>query len=162
MSDSIWAMYFSNARRPAAVSRYWVFGIRPSKLLSTAMYFASSSLRAWTLRLPSVVSSSAFRSLKVSESLTASALTMASRIRSWMMRSRLVALGSDLGARGSGLAARDSRLAARFSFFVSRSTRAADLPAMFPRDDETEQDVKAAEAGGHEKIAVRRRSQERR
>ena len=48
---------------------------------------ASSSLRAWTLRLPSVVCSSRLRSLNVSRSLTASALTMPRRRRSWMSRS---------------------------------------------------------------------------
>ena len=79
---SMWARYLSNARRPAAVSRYSVRGMRSSNVLSHAMYAASSSLRAWTLRFPSVVCSSRFSSLNVSRSLTASALTMPRRSRS--------------------------------------------------------------------------------
>ena len=50
MMASMWARYFSKARRPAAVMRYSVRGMRPSNDLSHAMYSASSSLRACTLR----------------------------------------------------------------------------------------------------------------
>ena len=82
ISASMWTRYFSSARRPAAVRRYSVRGTRPSNDLSHAMYWASSSLRAWTLRLPSVVSSRRFRSLNDRRSLTASALTMPRRSRS--------------------------------------------------------------------------------
>ena len=55
MIASMCARYFSSARRPAAVRRYSVRGTRPSNVFSHPMYCASSSLRAWTLRLPSVV-----------------------------------------------------------------------------------------------------------
>src|SRR5258707_9626108 len=43
---------FRSARRPAAVKRYSVRGIRPSKDLREARYPPSSSLRACTLRFP--------------------------------------------------------------------------------------------------------------
>ena len=78
-------------------------------------------------------------------------------MRSWMTRSRLCALGSGLEARASGLAA---FAFARFSFRVADCVPL--LPAMFPRDDETEDDVKAAEAGGHEDVAAARGRGERR
>ena len=44
---------FERARRPVAVGQYSVRGTRPS--LHAGNVCASSSLRAWTLRLPSVV-----------------------------------------------------------------------------------------------------------
>ena len=53
-------------RFPVAVSRYSVLGSLFSKVLVQLMYCASSSFRACTLRLPSVVCSSFFSSLKVS------------------------------------------------------------------------------------------------
>src|SRR5438309_6074575 len=61
--------------------------MRPANDLLQVMYCASSSLRACTLKLPSVVLRSAFSSLKVNASFTASALTMPSRTRSWIRRS---------------------------------------------------------------------------
>src|SRR3989449_6641007 len=51
------------------------------------MYCASSSRRACTLKLPSVVLSRALSWLKLNDSLTASALTMPRRTRSWISRS---------------------------------------------------------------------------
>ena len=53
--------------------------VRPA---STVTNSASSSLRAWTLRLPSVVPSSCFRSLKLRVSFTARAVTIPRRSRS--------------------------------------------------------------------------------
>src|SRR5690606_12091151 len=81
INASMWRMYSSSAPRPDSVRRYSVRGTRPSKVLVHVMYDASSSLRACTLRLPSVVSRSAFSSLNVRDSLTARALTMPSRMR---------------------------------------------------------------------------------
>src|SRR5215472_2797171 len=50
ISASIWLRYFSSAFRPAAVSRYSVFGVRPSNDFAHAMYSASSSFRACPLK----------------------------------------------------------------------------------------------------------------
>src|SRR5215467_3532217 len=80
--SSIWSRYSASADRPLPVRRYSVRGTRPSKNFTHETYSASSSLRAWTLRFPSVVLRTRLRSLKLSESLVASALTMPSRIRS--------------------------------------------------------------------------------
>ena len=84
----MWSRYFSKALRPAGASVYSVRGIRPSKLLLHRMYLASSSLRAWTLKFPSVVLSNFFRSLKVSDELAARALIIPKRMRSWIKRSK--------------------------------------------------------------------------
>ena len=65
---------------------------------------ASSNLRAWTLRLPSVVSSSFFSSLKVSDSFTESALRIPRRRRSWIRRSSFGALAHGLPEAGLLLA----------------------------------------------------------
>ena len=72
------------ARGGEAVS---VRGSRPSNVVAGDV-LASSSFRACTLRLPSVVSSRRLSSLNVRRSLTASALMMPSRRRSWISRSR--------------------------------------------------------------------------
>src|SRR5258706_15192844 len=85
----MWVRYRVSSRRPTDVRRYSVRGRRPSNVLVQVTYPASSSLRTCTLRLPSVVSSSALISLKVSDSAAASALTMPRRMRWWMRLSRL-------------------------------------------------------------------------
>src|SRR5262245_50465365 len=144
MIASMWVRYFSKALRPAGVMRNSVRGMRPSNDLSHAMYSASSSFRAWTLRLPSVVRSSRFRSLNVSRSFTASALTMPSRRRSWMRRSR--SSGPRFGG-ASGFRFRTSDFRLRASDF---------LPTVSPRNDQPEHDVQAAEAGGHQPVPPRR------
>jgi hypothetical protein len=103
MRASMWARYFSNARRPAGVRRYSVRGSRASKLFSTAMYCASSSL-------PSVVCSRRLRSVNVRRSLTDSADDAQPKA---FVDQAIEAERAGLRARSSGLAARDSGLAAR-------------------------------------------------
>src|SRR5208283_5614737 len=142
MRTSMWSRYRSKAFRPAAVKQYSVLGILPSKDLVHVTYCASSSRRAWTLRLPSVVRSTFFNSLKVSESLTAKALTMPSRIRSWMIRSRCgSAFSTDDWSAFTGLADR----------FLPETTsvlRAAlDLATMPPCDQKSKYDMQSAESG---------------
>src|SRR5262245_47004859 len=152
MSASMWLRYRSSARRPAAVRRYSVFGRRPSKDLVHAMYCASSSLRAWTLRFPSVVLRSFLRSLNVRVSLTASALTMPSRIRSWMSRS---SSGADAGDRAS-VPCREGRGESPASRVCRRARppwAVACLATVPPRDDEAEADQHETEAGGHERVS---------
>src|SRR4051794_18669130 len=142
MIASMWATYFSSARRPAAVRRYSVRGTRPSNDLSHEMYCASSSFRAWTLRLPSVVCRSRLRSLNVNRSFAASALTMPRRSRSWMMRSRAIA---DCCAVTAGFVAPAD--------LVAGLRAADDLATVSPRDEASEHDVKAAESGGQKVVA---------
>src|SRR5580704_14216891 len=68
---------------------------------------------------------------------------IASRVRSWIKRSRLEAEASTERARD----------AARFPD-SSRSARyAADLPAIFPRNDRAEENVQSTKAGGQKKIS---------
>src|SRR5262249_4890315 len=148
-------------RRPAAVRRYSVFGRRPSKDFVHAMYWASSSLRAWTLRFPSVVFRSFLRSLNVSVSLTASALTMPRRIRSWMSRSNS---GADAGDRAPAPC-----LDERGASDPSRAWRRARSPCAVaclatvpPGDEDSESDQHQAEPGGHERVPPCRRGEERR
>src|SRR3989442_8046652 len=133
----MWSRYRSRARRPAAVRRYTVWGTRPANDFVQLMYCASSSLRACTLKLPSDVLSAAFKSLKVRLSLTARALTMPSRTRSWMRRSSAAArAGRRLGAPpgvGAGAVLRGALLGF------------ATLP---PRDDRAQRGVEAPQAGG--------------
>src|SRR5581483_4130855 len=144
MIASIWLRYFSSARRPAAVSRYSVRGTRPSNDLSQATYSASSSFRACTLRLPSVVCSSRLRSVNDSRSLAASALTMPRRSRSWMTRSRSSAVRfCTRSAPVFRLSSFDSRL----------STANFLLTAIAPRNHVSEPEMKRAESGGHESVA---------
>src|SRR5262245_2100196 len=170
MSASMCARYFSNARLPDAVRRYSVRGSRPSNDFSTTMYSASSSFRAWTLRLPSVVSSSRFRSLNVSRSFTASAETMPSRSRSWIKRSRPRTRGSGLVPRGSLLMTRDCRPLTTDCRLPTADCRLptadcrllTDLPAIAPRNHDTEADVKAAESRGHEDVPPGRPCDKRR
>src|SRR5215813_1961689 len=121
--------------------------MRPSKLLVQERYPPSSSLRAWTLRLPSVVSNSFFNSLKVSDSLTASALRIPKRKRSCTSRSSFEA--SPTASSGAG--------------FLSRSLRTAlDLAAIFHRNHQTENHVQPAESRGHQDRAPCRNQQRRR
>src|SRR3989442_750147 len=146
----MWSRYRSRARRPAAVRRYTVWGTRPANDFVQLMYCASSSLRACTLKLPSDVLSAAFKSLKVRLSLTARALTMPSRTRSWMRRSSAAAgAGRRLGGpTGVGAGA------------VFRAPLSA-LATVPPRDDRAERDVEAAEAGGQDTVRPRRRGEQR-
>src|SRR5476649_219582 len=111
--------------------------MRPLKDLALAAYPASSSLRAWTLRLPSVVSSSFFSSLKVRESLTASALSIPRRRRSWTSRSSLGASPTTSSRKGR----------------LSRSRRAVFcLAAIFHRDHDAEDYVQAYKTGGQQHV----------
>src|ERR1035437_1137841 len=146
MSASMWSRERSSARRPAAVSRYSVRGMRPAKLLMQSTYPASSSLRAWTLRLPSEVSSSFLSSLKVSESLTVSALRIPRRRRSWIRRSTLDAPPT---------ASRTGRL--------SRSRRTVlDLPAIFHRDHSSKNQMQPAEPNRQEHLVPSRQEERHR
>src|SRR5256885_377897 len=97
----MWSRYRSSARRPVAVSRYRVWGTRPANDLVQVTYCAPSSLRAWTLRFPSVVLRSVFSSLNVSASFTASALTMPRRTRSWIRRSSSAARAPERSLRAA-------------------------------------------------------------
>src|SRR5438552_347727 len=121
--------------------------MRPSKDLLQAIYCASSSRRACTLMLPSVVLSSFLRSLKVSDSLTASALTMPSRMRSWMSRSRSEALAA-------------CRPPTPWGPPVFSLERAFDLATVPPRDHQAEQNVKTAESRGHIRVGPGRRREQ--
>src|SRR5271165_1175837 len=142
MRASMWYRYRSKAFRPGAVRRYSVLGILPSNDFVHVTYCASSSRRACTLRLPSVVRSTFFNSLKVNESLTARALTIPRRIRSWMMRSRY----------GSAFSTDDwsvlTGLAERFLPGTTSLFRAAlALATVPPRNQESENDMQATEPG---------------
>src|SRR5262245_4440366 len=109
------------------------------------MYRASSSFRAWTLRLPSVVSSSRFSSLNVSDWLTAGALTIASRIRSWMSRS------------SSSASCRTTRPAAP----IGPGSEAWGSATVPPCDEQPEPDVEPAESEGHQRITPCSRGKKR-
>src|SRR5438552_2473838 len=122
--------------------------MRPANDLLHVMYCASSSLRACTLKLPSVVLRSAFSSLKVNASFTASALTMPRRTRSWISRSSSAAR-SARSPRGGGATASGFRTA-------------PDLATVPPCDDPAEHDVQAAEAGRQAPVSPGRRSEQRR
>src|SRR5687768_332740 len=128
--------YFSSALFPEAVNEYSVFGIRPSNDFLQARYPASSSLRAWTLTLPSVVFRIAFISLNVSDGFTASALTIERRVFSWMSRSK------------SGI---DVSTGCRRGATASAILRAA-LATVPPRDHDSECDVQPAEACAEEHV----------
>src|ERR1039458_4839154 len=108
------------------------------------MYLASSSLRACTLKLPSVVSSSFLRSVKVSDSLTERALRMPRRRRSCTRRSKLAVPPT----------------ASRTGFFSRTLREAFDLAAIFHRNHRSENHVQAAEAG-HQQRVVEARNQQR-
>src|SRR5690606_20066516 len=119
--------------------------MRPSNRFRTAIYPASSSFLAWTLRLPSVAPSSSLSSLNESDSLTASALTSASRSRSWIRRSSSIGLPSWppvtlCRPRGSSGASR-------------RCAALRPLATVPPRDDRPEHDVEQPEAAGQERVA---------
>src|SRR5438132_6944875 len=145
----MWSRERSSARRPAAVSRYSVFGIRPSNDFVQVMYCASSSRRACTLKLPSVVLSRALGWLKLNDSLPASALTMPRRTRSWISRS-------------SSAAREPPRSLLRPCSTASVFRAAPCLATVPPSNDHTERDVQAAEPRGHEPVAPRRRPEQRR
>src|SRR5437879_2116091 len=101
------------------------------------MYCASSSRRACTLKLPSVVLSRALSWLKLNDSLTASALTMPRRTRSWISR--------------SSSAAREPPRSLLSPCSTASVFRAAPcLATVPPSNDHTEPDVQAAEPRGHE------------
>src|SRR5205807_1254136 len=113
------------------------------------MYCASSSRRACTLKLPSVVLSRALSWLKLNDSLTASALTMPRRTRSWISRS-------------SSAAREPPRSLLRPCSTASVFRAAPCLATVPPSNDHTEPDVQAAEPRGHEPVAPRRRPEQRR
>src|SRR5437763_718268 len=146
----MWSRYCSRARRPAPVSRYSVFGSRPSNDFVQVTYDASSSLRACTLRLPSVVLRSALSSLKLKLSLTASALTMPRRTRSWISRSSSPVRGATPArARATSRSAASAFLAALC------------LATVPPGNDSAEHDVQGAEPRRHQPVSPRRRSEQR-
>src|SRR5215208_2011833 len=158
MTLSMWPKYLSRARRPAAVNLYSVFGMRPSKYLLQTTYCASSSLRACTLRLPSVVFRSRLRSLKVSDSLTARALTMARRTRSWMSRSSsAAAAGPSVGLlrRGGCCSRKPPGALCAPAFFARSFAKAFCLATVVPRYVQPEADVEQPEARGHQGVAPR-------
>src|ERR1700676_286351 len=132
----MWSRYFSSALRPDDANRYFVFARRPENDLVQAIYPASPSFRAWTLRLPSETRSSSLSSLNVSDVFTASALTIASRVRSWIRRSRLAAAVSAGRALGTP----------RFGFSSRAARKAPGLAAIFPRNHGPEKNVKSAES----------------
>src|ERR1044072_3983491 len=167
MTLSMWPRYRSNARRPAAVRRYSVLGMRPSKYLLQVTYCASSSLRACTLRFPSVVLSSCLRSLKVSESLTARALTIASLTRSCMSLSRsAAAAGPSVGFEPARLGSREVAgsvcccCSDAFVLLLSFAS-AFCLATVVPRYVKSENYVQQAEARGHQRVAPPRGQEER-
>src|SRR5688572_3234892 len=142
----MWLRSFWSALRPAAVNLYSVFGRRPSKNLVQEMYPASSSLRACTLRLPSVVFIKFFRSLKVSDSLAASALIIPRRRRSWIKRSRLGAALFSLAGDACVLGTSATGFWGTVFFAVEC------LATVFPHNNCTKNQVQAAETGSHKPI----------
>src|SRR4029077_14154327 len=115
------------------------------------MYCASSSRRACTLKLPSVVLSSALSWLKLNESFTASALTMPRRTRSWISRSNSAARPPPPPPR---------------SLLSPGSTASVFLAApclanVPPSNDHAEHDVQAAEPRGHDPVSPGGRSEQR-
>src|SRR5256886_9124856 len=123
--------------------------MRPANDLLHEMYCASRSLRAGTLKLPSVVLRSPFSSLKVNASFTASALTMPSRTRSWISRSSSAAR-SARSPRGDGDAT------------ASVFRTAPDLATVPLCDDSAEHDVQAAESGRQAPVSPGRGPEQRR
>src|SRR5258706_9101727 len=104
------------------------------------MYSASSSLRAWTLRLPSVVLRMRLRSLKLRLAFVARALTMPRRMRSWIRRSSSGSAGAGAGMRSrAGGAAR-----------VGLRRCASALATVPPGDEKSKDDVQATESRGQE------------
>src|SRR5688572_9769548 len=98
------------------------------------------------LTLPSVASSSFLISGKLRHSLTASALTIPSRIRSWINRSGCVPS-----------CCRESALVPGWT-----AARAAlDLATIPPRYNESENQVESAETCGHAGVCPRRRRKQR-
>src|ERR1051326_5593148 len=148
MNVSLWPRERSRGLRPAAVRRYSVLGVRPSKYFLQTTYCASSNLRACTLRFPSVVFRSCLRSLKVSESLTASALMMASRMRSCMSRSSSAACAGPSAAFGPRRCSLKSCcwLCAPAFDLLRSFVSAFCLATVVPRNVESEDDVQQAEA----------------
>src|SRR5215208_7733466 len=117
------------------------------------MYPASSSLRAWTLRLPSVVFIRFLSALKVSDSFAARALMIPSRKRSWINRSRFgAALFCFETARGS----ESGSCLRKLSFFAVDC-----LATVFPHNNCTKQHMQPAKADCHKPVGKRRRTKER-
>src|SRR5690606_37793697 len=129
-----------------------VCGTRSTKVFSQATNPASSSLRACTLRLPSVIPSSAFSSLKLSASAPASALTIARRTRSW------ISLSSCTGE--SARALRFFGAAVPATGAASWSLRAG-LTTVASRDERAEAQVQPAEAERHPGVRPGRRGRQR-
>src|SRR4030095_13763134 len=98
------------------------------------------------LRFPSLVFSRSLSSLKVSESLTANALTIPSRIGSWINRSSFAAwAGEGLGRAAGG------RVGAAASFCL------ATVP---PCDHDTKNDVLYSESKRHQHVRPGKRSKQ--
>src|ERR1035438_996383 len=117
--------------------------MRPAKLLVQSTYPASSSFRAWMLRLPSEASSSFLSSPKVNDWFTASALRMPSRRRSWTRRSNFEV---------SPTASRTGRF--------SRSRRTVlGLPAIFHRDQGSTSQMQPAESDWQQHIVPPRQEE---
>src|SRR5690606_18965872 len=91
-----------------------------------------------------------FRSPKVSESLTARELTIPRRIRSWISRSNSGAVGSC-----APLTSLRKRMGAGCSADI-----AGCLATVPPRDQETEEEMQAAEAECHQCVPPRPRKQQ--
>src|ERR1039457_4848362 len=123
--------------------------MRPSKLFEHSTYSASSSRRACTLRLPSVVCNSFLSSLKLRESLTARALTIPKRIRSWMMRSRFGRALSRVSRSAIGLAPLSGRVLGEGEWFGRAIAVLATVP---PGDYDSKRDVDHAEPQREKKI----------
>src|SRR5262245_37571092 len=122
------------------------------------MYPASSSFRACTLRLPSVVCSRPFSSLNVSDSFAARALTIPSRIRSWIRRSSAPGVASVAFPRTPR---NGSFSSSRFRAPPRGSGAAACLATVPPRDLDPEHDVNHPKPGYHQPLSGSRGREQR-
>src|SRR5262245_61936422 len=119
------------------------------------MYCASSSRRACTLRLPSLVLSNDLSSLNVSDSFTARALAMPRRTRSWITR-------SSEGVPSTGYVTRISRPPPLTRLRPAPSGRdAVFLATVAPRDQGAEDDVQGAESDRQVAVAPPGRAEQR-
>ena len=133
-------------------------GPPPVEALGAGDVPASSSLRACTLRLPSVVLQQRLELVEVSDSTAASALTMPSRMRWWMRLSRGPPARPGRARRGRGGAL------PRGAVVPDRPRRAAafESATVPPRHEHPEGRVQSAEARDHELSGPRRREKQRR
>src|SRR5262245_51707995 len=112
--------------------------------------------------LPSVVLSSSLISLKVRDSLAARALTIPSRIRSWI---RLSSSGAFSAARMASMARAAPRGRATFPGCpccpCCMPERAVCLATVPPCDDGSENNMKSPKPGSHEEISPTDRREDR-